>query len=533
MTELDVTPDFAWRENYASDAGLSLEEIVRPYGAQGVVSFRGSGGAKDSLTYDQLARRVATAALRLFAGGVRQGDAVAMTITNTMSAVVSALGVWAAGATLVSVPPAPRKGADIWSQRFGSVLDAMGCRFFLTDASDNPATPLMTCLPIDALQGDDGVPVREQPIPDIALVQFTSGSLGIPKGVAISREAFAGHIKMISRSFELDPAYDVVSTWLPLYHDLGLVSMFGPALYSRTPQTHADPRAFVLNPSLWMTMLAEERATVSAAPNFGYRLAARVPYPQGLDLSRMRACLNAAERVLWQDLVDFQAATEPHGFSFQAIMPAYGLAEGTVGVSASHFRRGPVQGPGGHVSLGRPLGGNRVSIDQEKGSLLLDGDWLFDGYWTVDGFQPRRQRPYDTNDGAFIHDGELYVQGRQTEVASVGGHNIFAEDVEEVALRAGGMMTVGAAAFKWSPDGDTERFGLVVEVPRPAASAAADLGRAMRAAVSESLRTRPDPLFVVQAGSIPRTTSGKPRRAQLREACLGDGLPERRVFARL
>ncbi|SCE99821.1 Acyl-CoA synthetase (AMP-forming)/AMP-acid ligase II [Micromonospora viridifaciens] len=539
MTQLDLSPSptVAWPASHATEPGLTLEEIVRPYGSSATVSFLSPDGTREAASYHLLARRIATAAHRLRSAGHRAGDPVAITLANDLSTVTAALGVWAAGGTLVSLPPPPRRARESYAERFGAVLNAMNCRLHLTDTPDvPPLTGRMRTVPIAAVQGDERVPDPEPALPRTALVQFTSGSLGTPKGVAVRGDNFAGHVKMISRCFGLDPARDRVATWLPLYHDLGFVCFFGSALYARTTQTHTDPKTFVLDPSRWLTMLAQERATISGAPNFGFRLASRVPYPDGLDLSAMRSCLNAAERVLWSDLVDFHRVAGPLGFPWEAIMPAYGLAEGTVGVSCAPHDRGPVQGPDGHVSLGPPLPGNRYTVsggEEGPGSLLLDGDWLFEGYWTADGFQPRDPGPFDTDDAAFVHDGELYVIGRRADVASVSGHNVFAEDVEAVALGSAGPMVLGCAAFKHRGDGGGERFGLVLEISPRNKETAPELARTARRAVTGALGTRVAPVLVVQQGAIPRTTSGKPRRPALREAVLGGELPPRRILASL
>ncbi|HEY0697942.1 MAG TPA: AMP-binding protein [Micromonospora sp.] len=537
MTRFDISPvpALTWPDRYGTDPGLTLEEVVRPHGEKATVSFLNGSSYGASVTYDELARRIATAANRLRANGVRAGDPVAMTLTNDLPAVVAALGIWAAGGTLVSVPPPPRKGQQLHAQRFGAVLTAMDCRHYLTSDTPNAATEKMHRVPIVALQGDDDSRDPEPAIPDHALVQFTSGSLGTPKGVAISARAFAGHIKMISRCFDLDPTHDKVATWLPLYHDLGFVCFFGSALYSRTAQVHADPRAFVLDPSSWMRMLADEQATITGAPNFGFRLAARVPYPCDLDLSRVRCCLNAAERVIWSDIEDFHRVTGPLGFRWEALQPAYGLAEGTVGVSCTVRGRGPTVSPDGHVSLGPPLPGNRYTIvgDETPGTLHLDGDWLFDGYWTESGFQPRPAGPYDTGDAAFERDGHVYVIGRHADVASIGGHNVFAEDVEAVALGVGSESLLGAAAYKYSSATEGERFALVLEVSPRNRDEAAQLAKTVRGAVADAVNTRVSPLLVVQRGVIPRTTSGKPQRRALREAIHAGEIPARRIFAEL
>jgi fatty-acyl-CoA synthase len=539
MTDLHVeAAAVRWPEAVVGQPGLTLEEIVRPFGVPTSVSFLDVDGNRSSVTYDQLARRIAGAAIRLREHGVGHGALVAMTIGNDLGSVVAALAVWAAGATLVSLPPPPRRGGDWYAGSFGRVLAAMGCRFLVVDpagaAGPAPATPEMRRIPLDSLQGVEAVRLPDTPIPAVALVQFTSGSLGAPKGVAIARDTLAGHVKAIGHCFDYDPAEDVIATWLPLYHDLGFACFFMTSLYSRVTQVHAAPRSFVLNPAVWLELLAAERATVSGGPGFAYRLAARVPYPGGLDLSRMRICLNAAERIHWQDVLDFQRAAEPLGWTWETMHPAYGLAEGTVGVTAMLYRHGPVRGPGGLASSGHLLpGAELATAGAEPSTLHLGGAWLFDGYYTERGFEPRAGSWFDTEDVGFLHDGQVYVLGRQAEVISAAGRNVFAEDVEEAALQAARPFAHACAAFK--PERSHDRFGLALEVSvreLPAADAG-ELGRAVRAAVSEALGTRVAPLVVVGPGAIPRTTSGKVRRAEFRDAYEAGEILARKVLAEL
>lgn len=520
----------------ASPQPKTLEEMVRPYGVGTTVSFVDAEGARTTVSYDDLARRAATAADRLRQYGVRAGDCVALTVTNDLASVTAALGVWVAGGTLVSLPPRPGGARAEGLDRIGAVLAAMGCRHHVSAGDDDPSPAETTGVPLSALQGEEaGVPDPEPAVPDTALIQFTSGSRGAPKGVAIGRDTFLGHARMVAGYMTLDPAVDRVATWLPLYHDLGFVCFFSAPLYARTDQVHILPRSFVLNPSRWLTLLARERASVSGAPNFGYRLASRASYPDGLDLSRMKFTINAAERILWPDLEAFQQVAGARGFPWEAIVPAYGLAENTVGVSARLPGTGPVLGPDGHVSLGVPLPGSHfvVSEDRSPGTVLLGGDWLFDGYWTAEGFEPRPPGLFDTDDAAFLHDGELYVVGRQGEVASVGGHNVFAEDVEAASVTAGAPVVTGCAAFKHDRGGAGERFATVVEVSPRERARAGDIAAAVRTAVAEQIGSRPSPVLVVPSGAIPRTSSGKPRRGNLRAAVLGDELPEKRVYASL
>jgi fatty-acyl-CoA synthase len=368
-------------------------------------------------------------------------------------------------------------------------------------------------------------------VPATALIQFTSGSVSAPKGVAVSGEALGNHLAALIAWFELDGEADRIAYWLPLYHDMGFVLMFLAGLASRADQVMMQPRAFAVSPATWMAMLARERATVTAAPDFAYRLSAAAEV--GQDLSRVRLSMCGGERVHWQTLLSIQAATESAGLKWGAFTPGYGLAEAVVAVAASPPGRGPVRGPDGHVSAGLPLPGVTVQAPAGNipGPVRLRAGTLFSGYHTMEGFVPRSPGDwFDTGDDGFISGGELYVIGRRDEVLTMAGRNLFAEDIESVAYNACGSRIRGCAAFR---NPAAERFCLVAEVnPRRSAAVAAedaeagpgrraaesarDLAALIRSSVLRELGTRLAPVLMVRVGAIPRTTSGKVQRARCR-----------------
>lgn len=520
---------------------LPLEEIVRPFR----VTSRGLSFADDEarleLSYRDLADLVAVAAERLRRRGVGPDELVAMTLTNDLPSVLAVLGTWASGATVVSLPPPPRRAGSWYARQFGQVLDQMGCTFLIE--GEGPAAGIcgntgMRRIAKLALTepGHERVAYLETAAPATALIQFTSGSIGMPKGVSISSSALAGHLATLIASFQVDGETDRIASWLPLYHDMGFIVMFLMGLAARADQVLTPPSTFATRPASWLTMLDRERATVTAAPDFAYRLAAAVPYSEGLDLSRVRLSISGGERLNWHTLLDFQATAGPMGLRWEAITPSYGLAEGTVGVSNTPVGRGPLRGPGGHVSVGRLM--NRVTLQVPAGSnpgpVQLGGDWLFDGYHTKEGFEPvARDEWFDTGDAGFVHDGELYVLGRRDEVLTMAGRNIFAEDVEAVAHEASGPLVRTCAAFR--NQAATGRFGLVAEAdPRLVRDldAASELARRIRASVAEVLGTRLAPVLVTRLGVIPRTTSGKVQRAQCR-SLLSSGEIGKRLLAEL
>lgn len=506
----------------------SLEEVIRPFDAAGHSLCFVSDGSRMQLTYRQLAEQCVNAGAELRNRGVRPGAMVATIIRNDLRSVVAVLGTWAAGATLLSVPPPSKRARDWYARRFGPVLDAVGCGFVLCDGEGDvlaAAVPGARRIAKDALAGSGpkvaGFP--ELAVPDVALIQFTSGSVGTPKGVAIGGATLAAHLAALTSFYGFDRESDRIVSWLPLYHDMGLIVMFLSGLARRVDQVLMPPAGFAARPASWLTLLAKERATITASPNAGFRIAAAPPYEADLDLSTVRLAVCGGERVSWRTLQEFERVAGPMGFSWQALTPAYGLAEGTVGVSSTPVGRGPVLGPHGHVSVGEPFPGVQVRAPHAgcpAGPVYLGGNWLMRGYYTASGFEPAATDGWlDTGDAGFTADDELYVIGRRDEVLPLGGRNIFAEDIEMVALESGGEMVGSCAAFRNSAL--TDRFGLMVEAhPRKikSSAAAAELGRLIQSAVIDIVGTRLDPLLVVRLGSVPRTTSGKVQRGQCRAA---------------
>jgi acyl-CoA synthetase (AMP-forming)/AMP-acid ligase II len=521
---------------------LSLEEIVRPFGTdrRGIVFL--DGASRLELSYADLAGRMTYAAARLRQAGVGPGALVAMTITNDLESVLALLATWACGGTVVSLPPVPRKDNGWHARQFDPVLKAMGCAFLISDAADD-AEPVgsdsrriaKSELVVPAA-GPASAGLPDVAVPDTALIQFTSGSVSTPKGVAISARALAIHIGAMTASRHYDDDADKLAYWLPLYHDMGLVAMFLAALAARMDQVIASPRSFAINSASWLTMLATEGATVTAAPNFAYRLAAAVPYRDPLDLSRLRVCISGGERLDWQTLLDFHATAGPMGCAWGTLSPSYGLAEGTVAVSTTPLGRGPRRGPGGYVSAGELLPGVEVRVPEGTlpGPIEIRGDSCLSGYHTSQGFEPFAGGEwFDTGDGGFAHDGELYVLGRRNEVLSMAGHNIFAEDVESVIHEACGESVRACAAFR--NQGETGRFALMAEVnPRLVRDqdAALELARQIQLSVNETVGTRLSPVLVTRVGSIPRTSSGKVQRSKCR-SLFQSGQITRRLIAEL
>jgi len=517
---------------------LTMEEVVRPFDETGRGITFLDGRDRRTLSYSELAGRAAAVARRLGEFGVRPGDRVAANAGNDLDTVVLLMAVWFAGAAFVSLPKPSRRDTGRFARDFGQLLKACDCAFAVTEDTESELAAFggLKAIPAAALRGlaplTRGVP--DARLGDTALIQFTSGSVSMPKGVAIGSSTLAGHIDMLRRHYRLEPERDRVVSWVPLYHDMGLIVAFLQALTARVDLVLMPPTSFAYGPATWLNTLAAERGTFTAAPDFAYRMAAAVPYDSGLDLSSVRISLCGGERVNPRTMSEFQAATAPLGLRPGALVPSYGLAENVVAVSSPMTGLGARVGPGGHVPLGAPMPGVAVRAPEGPvpGPVLIRGAYLFDGYHTMDGFIPAaRDGWHDTGDDGFIHDGELHVVGRRAEVASIAGRNVFAEDIEAVVRDTAGASVGACAAFRLRAD--DQRFGLMVEVPPVRARAAdglGELGSGLRSAVREALGVRVATVQVVRVGTIPRTTSGKVQRAHCRELH-AEGALGRRLLA--
>jgi acyl-CoA synthetase (AMP-forming)/AMP-acid ligase II len=491
----------------AHTGAMPLEEIVRPFDEldRGITFL--DGPRRLTLSYGELAGRAAANA------------------GNDLDSVLLLMGVWQAGAGFVSMPRPSQRDAGQFAERFGALLKSCGCAFLVSDEAE-PAVAAHGGLSVIAADALHGLPAQApDPLdaPEIgaaALIQFTSGSVSAPKGVAIGAGTLARHVDTLRREFRLVPGEDRFVSWLPLYHDMGLVAMFLQALAARTDLVLMPPTAFAFGPARWLNTLAEERGTFTAAPDFAYRMAAAVPYAEGLDLSRVRVAVSGGERINWRSLNDFHRAAEPYGFRREALSPSYGLAENVVGVTSKPLGRAPVLGPGEHVSVGRPLAGVSLRAPEglPAGPLQMRGQFLFDGYYTADGYVPTPADEWcDTGDEGFIADGEVYVVGRRAEVVSMAGRNVFAEDLEAAVHDAGSPEIRACAAFRLQ--GAEQQFGLMVEVAprtRQGPDEIAALGASTRAVIREAVGVRVASVLLVRAGTIPRTTSGKVQRAHCR-----------------
>ncbi|HEX3129180.1 MAG TPA: condensation domain-containing protein, partial [Thermoanaerobaculia bacterium] len=390
----------------------------------------------------------------------------------------------------------------------------------------------------------------------LAFLQYTSGSTATPKGVMVTHGNLLHNENLIKNACEHDGETPCVS-WLPLYHDLGLIGNMIQSMYVGTPCTLMAPVSFLQSPVRWLKAISQYRGHTSGGPNFAYELCIYKVSPEqreGLDLSSWRVAFNGAEPVREETLRKFAKVYAPYGFRPEALYPCYGLAETTLIVSAGTKHERHVATPfrpdelgknrvvpAGEgdpsrvlVGCGRILGDlEAVIVDPETrerrpegqvGEIWVKGGSIARGYWnrpdvteetfhayTTDGAGPFLR----TGDLGFLWGGELYITGRQKDLVIIRGTNHYPQDLELTAERAHRALRPGSgAAFSVDVDGE-EKLVIVQEVQREARTADVDeIAAAVRKALADDHEVQLHALALIKPGSVPKTTSGKIQRRQ-------------------
>lgn len=493
--------------------------------------------------WPEVVARAARFAGGLRALGVRPGDAVALVLPTEPGFFDAFFGAWLAGAVPVPLYPPVRLGRLAeYHQRTAAMLAASRARVLVTHRrawrilGETVARhrPELGCVEAETVTG---APLVDPGGPDsLGLVQFSSGTTVDPKPVALSHANLYANTDTIGRwLFDRDGGIDAVGvSWLPLYHDMGLIGCMGPAVLRPGVLTLIPPELFVARPGVWLRTLGRTGAVVSPAPNFAYALCVdRVTDEEmaGVDLSRWRYALNGAEPVAPETLRRFVTRFARWGFRPEALTPVYGLAEATLAVTFSspdrpfhseRFDRAALAAgearpdPAGVelVSVGTPLDGIAVDAPVDAvGPVRVKGPSVMTGYL----HQPERTAAVvrdgwlDTGDLGFLHQGELYITGRAKDVIILRGRNHAPHAIEQAVDAVEGVRAGCAAAVSHRPEGaETEQLVLFVE----AKSEAADLAERCREAVLDATGLLPDLVVLLEPGTLPRTSSGKIRRRE-------------------
>ncbi|QRP47007.1 fatty acyl-AMP ligase [Amycolatopsis sp. FDAARGOS 1241] len=499
----------------------------------------------------------------LVAGGLKPGSAVAVLAAAPVLIAPTVQAVWLAGGSVTMLhQPTARTDLGEWAEDTVKVLEMIDAGLVLLGEPFDQLAPVLEEKGINhrlitELAGSeplaDVVATGED---DTALLQLTSGSTAEPKAVRITYGNLYTNVKAMVERAEFDFDVDVMVSWLPTFHDMGMVGFLTVPMTFGVELVKITPVEFLTGPLIWPELISKYGGTTTAAPNFAYaivgRRMARVEDDNAYDLSKLRIALNGAEPIDETAVQTFVDAGARFKMPPECVFPAYGMAEATLAVSFAPLFTGltldvveadaleaddrAVPVPEGDprrgtdevrsfALLGRPLDGLEASIvdssgtvlgDRQVGEIRLRGPAVTPGYLTVDG-------PLDTQDAdgwmltgdlGYLVDGQIVICGRRKDVIIMGGRNLYPTDIERAATSVEGVRAGNAVAVRLDAGSRRERFAVVVESKLAGdADAERALAKQVAARVRDAVDMRPFAVVVLPAGSLPKTPSGKVKRA--------------------
>ena len=517
----------------------------------------------ETISYARLWADAGALARGLAAAGIERGDAVALMLPTGSAFFHAFLGAMIIGAVPVPLYP-PLRWSEIEEHVHGraAILANSLARILVTVPEARLIGRILrTELPhlsavvsVERLREAGG---RADPAVvsghDTAMLQYTSGSTGDPKGVVLSHANLLANIRAMGTAAAVTSGDRFVS-WLPLYHDMGLIGAWLATMYYAVPLVLMPPTSFLGHPARWLRTMHRYRATISAGPNFAYEIAAskiRDEDLAGVDLSSWRLAFNGAEPVRAATLERFAIRFARYGFDRRALTPVYGLAESAVGLAFPPLGRGPrverldpialaregkaILAPDTardaleFVSSGRPLPGHEIRVVDDGGREVparIEGRIEFRGPSATAGYHRNPEATarlfrgdwLDTGDVGYIADGELFLTSRAKDLIKRGGHNIHPYDLEAAVGEIPGMRKGCVAVFgTMDRVSGTERVVVVAEANETNPSARTALRERVMALAAIHLNGPADEVLLVPARTVLKTSSGKIRRAACRE----------------
>ncbi len=557
LGEADATPHAArtlvdvlnWHVQYHPD---------RPH-----IQFYSDDDAADIITYRQLREGALAVAAGLQQRGLQPGEAVTLMLPTGRDYFFSFYGILFAGGIPVPIyPPVRRTQIEDHLRRQRAILANCLAVMLITVPEAKAVARLLrsqvatlrNVVTVDELTSQAGT-YQEPPIgaQDIAFLQYTSGSTGDPKGVILTHANLLANIRVDGEAIQAD-GNDVFVSWLPLYHDMGLIGAWLGSLYHTPLLVIMSPLAFLTRPQRWLWAIHRHRGTLSAAPNFAYELCLhRIDDPElkGLDLSSWRIAFNGAEPVSPATVQGFCKRFGPYGLRPESLSPVYGLAECSVGLTFPPLHRGPLidrvqREPllrAGRalpardsdskalrlVACGKPLAGHEIRVvdpgdrelpERQEGRLEFRGPSATSGYFR----NPEDTRRLfhgdwlDTGDRAYIAGGDLYITGRTKDIIIRAGRNIYPQELEQAVGEIPGIRKGLVAAFgSTDPDSGTERLVVLAETRKKDPDELEALRTQINAVAVDLVGTPPDDVVLAPPNTVLKTSSGKIRRAASRE----------------
>ncbi len=559
------------KANTIIEALLEVENCTR-YGARFITRKE----EPSYYPYKEVIARAKRVAGTLQEGGLKPGDRVAIILPTSIRFMDIFLGTQLAGGIPAALYPPVRLGRlTEYFERTRRMLSKIGARFLVTDSRVKkllgPAVEEVACLEqvlnVEKLLTE----AKWKPPPELdpdtpAFLQFSSGTTVEPKAVIVSHRNLLFNLEMMEtffRDYSEEDSFHGGVCWLPLYHDMGLVGCMFNGLYHPGNVTYIGPETFIARPRIWLRTLSKYKAVISPAPDFAYGLCLhkiRDKDLEGVDLSNWKIALNGAESIDPETMQRFCERFSRWGFRAEAMTPVYGLAEAGLAVSFSDFRVLPVltefdserlgqEGkavPGrGRIlpSVGPPLPGVEIEIrdDQERplpegwvGRIMIRGPSITKGFFNDPETTARTIRDgwLDTGDLGFFHEGNLYIAGRVKELIIIRGRNYAPQEIEMLFQDVEGLRTGCAIAVAYQTESRGEQLLVLAEKEIRSDRSEEEIAAEIRERIVSGISLTPYHVQVLPPGTLPRTSSGKMRRAEaLRKFLDGELLPPEKMGA--
>jgi 1-acyl-sn-glycerol-3-phosphate acyltransferase len=552
-----------------------LDWHVRTHPHRTHIVLQDEAGREDEISYAALRAGAMKIAAGLMAYGLQPGQSVAIMLPTSHDYFCCFFGALLAGGVPVPIyPPARISQIEDHLRRHAGILSNALAIVLITVPEAKPVARLLQAQ-VETLRAITTVAelsvagqTPEYPLQagNIALLQYTSGSTANPKGVALTHANLLTNIRAMGQAAGVTST-DVFVSWLPLYHDMGLIGAWLGSLYYACPLVVMSPITFLARPERWLWAIHQHRGTLSASPNFGYELCLRkIPDDvlDGLDLSSWRMAFNGAEPVSPETIVNFTQRFARYGLRPEAIAPVYGLAECSVGLAFPPPGRGPLidrikrekftrsgqADPAGgedadilrFVSCGRPLPGHQIKIVDATGNEVgerVEGHLEFKGPSATSGYfrNPEQNRLLfrdgwlNSGDFAYFAAGDLYLTGRAKDIIIRAGRNIHPHELEKAVGNIPGIRK-GCVAVFGSPDpvSGTERLVVLAETRDIDSGKYEELRGQINALTLDMLGMPAEDIMLVPIHSVLKTSSGKIRRAACRELYEKGAAPSRPVW---
>lgn len=540
-----------------------IESHVQRHPDRGHILFLPEEGEPVPFSYGELGGRARAVAAGLVAGGLEPGQTVALMLPTSLDYFAAFAGVLFAGATPVPLyPPVRRSQVEDHLRRQAGILTTAEVRVMIASSEVRPLARLLSAqiptlrhtVSVADLEASGGATRLPQVRPeDLAFLQFTSGSTGNPKGVMLTHANLLANLRSMGAALRMSER-DTIVSWLPLYHDMGLIGAWMGSLAFGSRLVLMSPLTFLARPVRWLEALHRYRGTVSAAPNFAYELCLKKVEDdeiEGLDLASWRLALNGAEPVSPETVRRFAERFAPYGFRSSAVFPVYGLAENSLGVAFPPLGRGPVvarldreafsrhsraveAAPDDEdalrfVGCGFAIPDHEVRIVDAAGRDLPEGQEgriHFRGPSATAGYYRNPEATAelvhgdwrDSGDLGFLLRGELFVTGRAKDLIIRAGRNLYPQELEEAVGLVPGVRRGCVAVFgSKDPRSGTERLVVLAETRATSPEERGAIEEEIQRVAVDRIGTPVDEVVLAPPQAVPKTSSGKIRRSSARQ----------------